>query len=239
MKAAEIESLATVQEATHVLQMLEHRGLKEPAIASGWTRGFLTDIEPSDIDIAYVGPVAPEDAQQHLRDVLGKLSINPDPWDINGIWNAELAYGVQRTVENYLLYYVNSIDTVYLATDGKLHDPTGYGFADAAAKVLRLNTYDSKNGRTPTASEEVYVCLEGCRRIAKFGWTPTPASIHRIQRGVARWQALLPAEQDRFVHKKIIGKYAAQQRSTTVRSIYERYGWGFVFDLATFLEGNV
>jgi len=236
MKIAAIETLPVVQQAAQVLGQLEKCGLVEPAIASGWIRGYLTRTTPSDIDIAYVGPVAPEDAQQYLRDTLTNLGIDPSPWDIAGIWNAELAYGVKHTAENYLLYYINSIDTVYLAADGKLHDPTGHGFADAEHKILRLNTHNTTAGRMPTAKEETYVCLEGCRRIAKFGWAPTPYSADRIRQGVGQWQELSPTEQHYFIHKKITGKYNPNER-LAVRPTYDSYGWGFVFDLADLSGG--
>jgi tRNA nucleotidyltransferase/poly(A) polymerase len=49
---------------------------------------------------------------------------------------------VKHTVDNFLLYYLNSIDSVYLTGDGKLHDPTGFGFEDAQTKTLRINDYD-------------------------------------------------------------------------------------------------
>lgn len=231
MKITAIESRPEVQQAARVLQELKKRGLIEPAIASGWTRGYLTDFPPSDIDIAYVGPVPYLEAQQHLREVLDELQITSGDWDIEGIWNAQIAYGVKHTVDNYLLYYVDSIDTVYLAPDGKLYDPTGHGFADARAKILRLNMYDKMDGNTPSPKEEVYICLEGCRRIAKFGWSPTAESIDRITCGVEQWNLLSEAEQERHIKKKIIGKYATAE-FPWAKKIYDHYGWGFVFDLA-------
>ncbi|HUB93619.1 MAG TPA: hypothetical protein VMB52_03895 [Verrucomicrobiae bacterium] len=230
--ANKIETLPAVQSAVQVLRRLKQRGLREPAIASGWTRGYLVGIEPSDIDVAYVGLVAPKTAQRYIRETLAELNLDPTPWDIAGIWNAQLAYGVTHTVENYLLYYVDSIDTVYLGADGKLHDPTGYGFTDAAAKILRINTYDSTSGRRPTAQDEVYVCLEGCRRIAKFGWTPTTESIDRIRRGASRWHELSATEQTYYIRRKVIGKYSPKEYDT-IRPSYDTYGWGFVFDKAS------
>jgi hypothetical protein len=236
MKIVEIESLPEVRKAARVLRELEKRGLGEPCIASGWTRGFLTDIPPSDIDIAYVGPLPHEEARQNLADALQKLHVSGD-WDIEGIWNAQAAYGVTHTAHNYLLYYVDSIDSVFLAADGKLHDPTGYGFADAQSRTLRLNTYDSSNGRTPPPKENVYICLEGCRRIAKFGWTPTAESVERITKGAAQWQLLTAAEQTYYVTKKIAGKYQTAEYAS-MRAIYDKYGWGFVFDLAKVRKGT-
>ncbi len=230
MKISEIEAVPAIQEAARVLQKLGDRGLVEPEIASGWTRGYLIDNPaPTDIDVAYVGSVPYEEAQQHLKDVLDELNIDPSIWDIDGIWNAELAYGVKSTMQNYLLYYVDSIDSVYLAADGKLHDPTDNGFADAEAKILRLNDYDSIEGCKPTAKEEVYICLEGCRRIAKFGWSPTPESKERIVQGISQWNELSADDKQYYYQKKILGKYALGERSLA-KEIYDQYGWGFAFE---------
>ncbi|HEV2412629.1 MAG TPA: hypothetical protein VGS28_02370 [Candidatus Saccharimonadales bacterium] len=230
MKKAAIEALPQVQQASRVLAELENQGLIEPAIASGWTRGFLTDTTPSDIDISYVGTVPHERAREYLRTILDEVKPAGD-WDVNGIWNAQQAYGLRHTVENYLRFYVCSIDTVYLAADGKLHDPTGYGFKDAMGRVLRLNTYDTEDGRMPTPAEDVYVCMEGCRRMAKLGWTPTSGSVERIKNGVRNWDRLSPSEQERQIVKKVIGKYSSKEFNRA-KAVYAKYGWGFVFDLA-------
>jgi hypothetical protein len=229
MRVTEIEALPAVQEATAVLIGLEARGLVEPAIASGWTRAMLTDTSSSDIDVAYVGDVHYEEAQQHLRDVLAELAVDAEPWDIEGIWNAQMSYGVEHTVDNYLLYYVDSIDAVYLAADGRLHDPTGHGFSDAEARILRMNEYDRKDGRKPTPSEEVNVCLEGCRRIAALGWQPTDASRTRIVEGVKKWDELEDDEKAYFV-RKLTSKFKQPQR-LAAKENYDKYGWGFMFDL--------
>ena len=230
MRVSDIETLPEVREAANVLAELEKCGLVEPAIASGWTRGFLTDVSPSDIDVAYVGPVPHEQAREHLRRILSEHPTDlPNwDWDVDGIWNAETAYKVMHTCQNYLLYYINSIDSIYLAADGRLHDPTGYGFADAPDKTLRINMYD-RTGRKPSPKEEVYICLEGCRRIAKFGWQPTAASATRITEGVRQWEHLTNAEQAYYRTKKIMGKYTPAERAEA-RLVYSRYGWAFVFD---------
>jgi len=231
MKVSEIEALPAVHRATEVLARLEGRGLVEPAIASGWTRAMLKDSTTSDIDVAYVGPVHYEEAQAHLRAVLTELDLDAEPWDVKGIWNAQIAYGVEHTVDNYLLYYVDSIDSVYLAADGTLHDPTGFGFQDAAARLLRINEYDRHNGRKPTASEEVNVCLEGCRRVTRLDWEPTPESRQRINQGVSEWDRLSSKEKAYFV-RKLASKYKLAER-TKAQLSYRRFGWGFIFDHLT------
>lgn len=165
-----------------------------------------------------------------MQDVLETVNpANKDTWDIEGIWNAQVAYGVTHTVDNFLLYYLNSIDSVYLASDGKLHDPTGKGFDDAKTLTLRINEYDRANGRVPTPSEEVNVCLENCRRLARFGWIPTAASIERIRDGAASWRLLTDDEKDYFVGK-LAKKYLDSERDAA-QQVYEKYGWGFIFEL--------
>lgn len=150
-------------------------------------------------------------------------------WDVDGIWNAELAYGVHHTADNFRLYYLNSIDSVYLASDGHFHDPTGFGIHDAVTKTLRMNMYDIADGRTPTASEHVNACLENCRRIAKFDWRPTPKSTARIKNGVRYWRQL-SHEQTQYFIRKLATKYLPVERPQA-RSLYAEFGWEFVFDL--------
>lgn len=229
MTIEEIEVLSEVQATASVLSGLELRGIKEPAIAAGWTRALLTGGNTSDIDVSYVGDIHYRDAQIILAQVLGDVNPpNKDMWDVKGIWNAEIAYGVEHTVDNFLLYYLNSIDSVYLAADGKLHDPTGYGFIDAKSKTLRINDYDLMK-RPTTASEEVNVCLENCRRIAKFGWRPTERAVERITGGVGRWHELNGDEMSYFINK-LKTKYSNDEREGA-KAVYDIYSWGFIFDL--------
>jgi hypothetical protein len=229
MRAQNIEKLPEVQAAASVLRELEVHGVDEAAIAAGWTRALLTGGSTADIDVSYVGEVHYKDAQTILARVLDYVNPpNKDMWDVKGIWNAEIAYGVQHTVDNFLLYYLNSIDSVYLASDGKLHDPTGYGFQDAETKTLRINDYDLDN-RVTTASEEVNVCLENCRRLAKFGWNPTDRTIERISGSVGKWQELSDDERTYFINK-LKTKYSDEER-LVAKAVYDLYGWGFIFDL--------
>jgi hypothetical protein len=229
MTTTEVEALPEVIEATRVLQRLEARGLVEPVIASGWTRAKLTGGHTKDIDVSYVGPVHYKEAQVMLREVLDEFGYDPAPWDIDGIWNAEMSYGVTHSVDNLLLYYVDSVDSIYLASDGRLHDPTGFGFADVQAKILRVNPYDTQNGRQPTPSEDVNVCLEACRRVAKFNHMPTPESVTRMKAGVANWDKLTDMEKTYFV-RKLASKFTPHERPK-MQKIYQTYGWGFVFDI--------
>ena len=229
MDVIEIEKSPEVQASAYVLRELEARGVNQASIAGGWTRALIADGETKDIDVSYVGDIHYQDAQKILARVLKEVNPpNIDMWDVKGIWNAEIAYGVENVVDNFLLYYLNSIDSVYLASDGKLHDPTGYGLRDAKTKTLRVNDYDLER-RATTAPEEVNVCLENCRRLAKFGWIPTARSVERITAGVPRWAELNDDERNYFI-TKLRTKYTDRERSS-VRTTYDLYGWGFVFDL--------
>ncbi|MFZ2544424.1 MAG: hypothetical protein WAW80_00370 [Candidatus Saccharimonadales bacterium] len=229
MEVREIEGLPEVKQAAEVLHVLETKGINESAIAAGWTRSLLTGGSTNDIDVSYVGEVHYEQARAILEETLETVNpVNKDMWDVKGVWNAQLAYGVEHTVDNFLLYYLNSIDSVYLASDGRLHDPTGYGFEDAKTKTLRINDYDLID-HIPTPSEEVNVCLENCRRLAKFGWTPTERTVERIVGSVPNWNLLSEDEAAYFI-KKLKTKYKENERAKA-RTIYDKYGWGFIFDL--------
>lgn len=230
INSASIESRQDVRQTAEVLRRLAAHGLSEPAIAAGWTRSLIAGGSTTDIDVSYVGDIPYIEARTILRVALDEVQpANRAMWDVEGIWNAQTAYGVTHTIDNFLLYYLNSIDSVYLAADGKLHDPTRHGFEDAAAHVLRMNMYDMQHGRTPTPSEHVNTCLENCRRIAKFGWRPTAKSIERISTSTVYWQQLGEDEQYYFV-RKLARKYTPTERAHA-QSVYAQYGWGFVFDL--------
>lgn len=229
MSISGIENRQDVRDAARVLSLLEARGLREASIAAGWTRSLLTGGETADIDVSYVGAIHYEEARVVLSRVLDEVNpANKSMWDVEGIWNAQLAYGVGSVVDNFLIYYLNSIDSVYLAADGKLHDPTGHGFEDARTKTLRINEYDLID-RTPTASEEVNVCLENCRRLAKFQWHPTSRTVERLKAGPMKWNELNGDEQNYFI-SKLGRKYSTKQRSAA-KQVYDSYGWGFIFDL--------
>ena len=125
-----IENLPEVKMASQVLKRLTKQGLIEPVIAGGWVRGLLMGVLDGDLDVSYVGPISHRRARAILRQVVAESGAEELEWDFDGIWNAQEAYGVERSVDNILRYYVESISSVYLAEDGHLYDPTGYGFAD-------------------------------------------------------------------------------------------------------------
>jgi hypothetical protein len=80
-----------------------------------------------------------------------------------------------------------------------------------------------------TSSEEVNVCLENCRRLAKFGWTPTERTVERITNSTPRWHELTNDEKNYFI-AKLRTKYSDNERFGA-KAIYDLYGWGFVFDV--------
>lgn len=226
-RVEEIEQNPQIKIAAHVLKLLEKKGLEQPAIASGYIRGFLTNTTPTDIDIAYVGKVHYQDAQKYLFEIITQLKLDPGPWDLKGIWNAQIECPeIDTTEKNYLTFYVDSIDSVYLASDAKLHDPTGHGFKDAESKTLRMTDFKS-NGFKYSKSKIVYLCLEGCRRIANFNWKPTPKSISLIKSGIELWPQLSQQSKNYF-YNRTSKKYSLDQFSNA-QKIYKKYGWDFIF----------
>ena len=229
MKKHQIEADKEVIAVSKVLKQLEQRGLKEPCIASGWTRAWLTDTVKSDIDIAYVGKIDYDIAKKFLKEIINKEQLMYLNWDINGIWNAEIACPVIKTTKlHYLIYYVCSIDSVYLASDGQLYDPTGYGFQDAENKILRMHDFQ-KIDFNYLPVDIVYFCLEGCRRIAKFGWAPTERSNELILFGTKLWKKLSKTDKEYFYQKKIIKKFNKEEWAS-LSDKYNEYHWGFIFD---------
>lgn len=225
----DVEEKPEVIEVTKVLRELEKQGLLEPSVASGWTRGWITGIPPSDIDIQYSGKISREDAQKILLETLETMKISKDNWDVAGMWNTERAKGM-TPAQYYLVFFVDSIDSCYLAADGRFHDPTGFGFEDARAKVLRMN--DFKISSYPYTDEDiVYLCLRGCERIAKHGWIPTERSVELLSGAVSRWQNLAAARHEFLIRDYILAKHK-RENFEKARNVYAKYGWGFVFDEA-------
>lgn len=209
--------------AAQVLARLEQLGLQEPAIASGWTRGWLMDYNRSDIDIAYVGDMPYQHAQQLFPQVITELGLEHMDWDAEGIWNAQQEDPViTSTARNYILYYVCSIDCVYLASDGQLHDLTGYGFTDAEQGILRMNDFTNMNFDYKP-SKLVYLAMEGCRRMLKFGWRPTDESIDLIRLGASYWEMLQDHERQYF-YRKLLKKYQPDEL-TALMPQFAQLGW--------------
>lgn len=229
----QIENQPEVKQATVVLKRLEDQGLEIPSIASGWIRGWLTNIQPSDVDVQYAGKIPREEASKILLRTLTNLGMDPSNWDIEGIWNTEIWRGLIPR-DYYLAFFVNSIDSVYLASDGKLHDSTGFGFEDAKNKILRMNDFIKRN-YNHTDLDIVYVCLRGCERMAKHGWRPTQRSVTLLSSGVERWEKLDSDQQKYLLQHYILDKHKPENFNNAKR-IYEKYGWGFVFDAAQKLK---
>lgn len=225
----DIENNPQVIRVANVLKTLESKGLKEASVASGWIRGWLTGTTPSDIDIAYIGDVNYQKAQNILTNVLEEENIEASNWDVKGIWNvSEDRTDIQSVADYYMYFYINSIDCVYLGSEGKLHDLTGYGFNDGATRTLRMNEF-TNNKYAYENKDIVYFCLEGCRRITKFGWTPTKRSVDLIRYGIPLWNTLSKKDKNYFYNNKIRKKYEIFEFDRA-REIYTKYGWGFIFD---------
>lgn len=215
---------------SQILKELEALGVEQACVASGWIRGWLTDSPRSDIDIAYIGKVHFSEAQSHLQKLVEKYNAEHLDWDLKGIWNAQIeSPQIKSTQHNYLVNYVCSIDSVYLASDGMLHDPTGYGVEDALNGVLRMNDYEEIDYKYKDRTI-VYLALEGCRRIAKFNWKPTERTIELIKNASDKWLNLNKKEKEYF-YKRISKKFPSSQWER-VRPAYDEFGWGFIFDQA-------
>jgi hypothetical protein len=228
-----------LKEAAHILFLLEQKGLKEVSIASGWTRKMLCKLDTvTDIDIAYVGTVHYEDAQKLLNEILEELKPeNKKDWDVRGIWNAEMAMPHITTIsDHYLRDYVCSIDSVYLASDGLLHDASGFGIADSRNGILRLHDYNKKRFKN-TDRTIAYTCLEGIRRIALFGWKPTVRSAELIADGAKVWPGLTLEKKEDLYKKRLLKKFKVEDL-VAFKPIYAKYGWGFLIDEALDFAGK-
>jgi hypothetical protein len=222
-----IEAKTEVKMATKVLIQLSKKGLNNPCIASGWIRGWITKTQPTDIDIQFSGPIPRIKAPKILEQTLTQLKLDKSNWDIKGIWNIQEWSGIENIEEYYRLFFVDSIDSIYLASDGKLHDPTGHGIADAANKILRMN--DFAKATFPYRDEDiVYLCLRGCEKVARNHWKPTPNSIKLIEKETYRWEKLSPERQKFLVTDYLIGKFKPEKLGKA-KKIYSKFGWGFVF----------
>lgn len=227
----QVESKPEVKEVSRILQILGEKGIGDPVVAGGWIRHRLTGDRSSKIDLAYVGNKHFIHAQHILKDTLVSLNQDSEQWNIEGMWNVQLEYPeITNSKRNIQLFYVNSIDSVYLAIDGKLHDSTGHGFKDAQNRILRMNDYPNMGFRYSNF-KVAYLCLEGCRRIAQFGWTPTTESIDLIRFGIENWNRISSYERYYFIKNKLYGKYTTEELEK-VKPIYDKYGWGFVIDEA-------
>lgn len=231
MLKEEIESHPDIKSVVTVLRALETKGLENPTVASGFIRGFLVDTPPTDIDIKYTGTIKRAEAPQILRQTLTELLVDPSNYDIEGIWNFEEQLGITDTDAYLMFTYVTSIDSVYLAVDGGLHDPTGFGFEDAQTRRLRMNDFTKKQFKPYTDEEICYLCLRGCERIARNGWLPDEHSIELITGHTAKWDNLPPDRQTFLAHDYIYSKFTTSQLSQA-RIIYQSFGWGKAVRLA-------
>jgi hypothetical protein len=222
-----------VIQIVEILHALEDRGLTTPAVASGFPRSLLLDAPPSDVDIHYTGVVPTVQAEEWLHAELAARKVFSTDWDI---WNFTEHDARITTIEfGYLAHFVSTIDCVYIAADGQLHDLTGRGVADAEARLLEFtHPYVQQYSWTP--GQLCYLLLEGCRRIFLYGLTPTPEATRHLREGVVLWDAAIATDRT-YLHKRLYHKLDALQREAA-RPIYEQYGWGAVFADASYSTGS-
>jgi hypothetical protein len=214
-----------LQRAARILARLRERGLIDPAVASGFTRGVLLDAPPTDVDIHYVGDVPTATAEMWLVEELRAAEIQDGEWDI---WNfqehdpliTQIAYG-------YLVHFASTIDCIHLGADGALHDVTGRGVADARARRMHLGhlavtDYPYKVGQL------CYMYLEGCRRVFQYGLTATDESAASLRANADLWGRC--PEPDRiYLCERLREKVPAAQRAAA-RPCYAAFGWDSIFD---------
>jgi hypothetical protein len=220
----ELAARPQVRAVTGVLRALQDRGLRDPAVASGFTRTLLLGVPQTDIDIHYVGDVPTATAERWLEAILAERELS-GAWDI---WNfQEHDPQITTTTYGYLVHFVSTIDCIYLASDGRLFDLTGRGASDARSRTLSL-THLTVQGYTWSAGQLCYLYLEGCRRIFLYGLTPTAASAEALHRDAGLWHAC--ANEDRqYLRRRLREKLTAEQRAVA-RPLYASFGWDAVFD---------
>lgn len=226
----EIEQKDYIKQAAGVLKFLESKGLEMCSIGAGFIRYFLTgDGDPNDIDVIYKGPVHFEDAQKYLSEALDKLKIDTEPWDINGIWNLQIRFPNFKTLEEeYPLAFFCTIEAVALKSDGLLHDFSGRGLSDSLTKTLHLINLCNKDLEYSNLRKCAY-CLEGCRRIFKFGWKPTEETKDFLLNQVSFWDKLEDNQKSELIKKRIVNKFSVDQYEKA-KKVYDMYGWGFIFN---------
>ncbi len=221
VQMAQISAMARV---AVVLTRLAARGLGDPAVASGFVRCHLLGVPPTDIDIHYVGVVPTATAEGWLRDAIAETGGADGEWDI---WNfTEHDPRITTTAYGYRAHFVSTIDCVYLAVDGMLHDLTGRGVADADQRTLEF-THLAVADYPYTPGQLCYLYLEGCRRMFLYGLSPTPASAQALHASAGLWRQAAPADR-RYLRDRVRHKLTPAQCRAAL-PLYARYGWDAVF----------
>jgi hypothetical protein len=221
----EVERDARLAPVAAVLARLAARGLREPAVASGFTRCIVLGAPPTDIDIHYVGEVPTATAEGWLAEARVDLGLADGEWDI---WNfQEHDPLITTTAYGYHVHFVSTIDCIYLAADGALHDLTGRGVADARARRMHFSHLDVTD-YPYTAGQLCYLYLEGCRRIAQYGLTSTAASAAALRENADLW-ARCPAPDQDYLRRRLRYKLTPDQRDAA-RTVYASFGWDAIFD---------
>ena len=220
----QIAQMPAMQQVAAILAGLRDRGLQEPAVASGFIRSHVMGVPPTDVDIHYVGTVPTKTAEQWLAELLTAGNITNRSWDI---WNfTEHDPRITTTEFGYRAHFVSTIDCIYLAPDGALHDLTNRGVVDARTHTLEFCHLGVTNYRFEIG-QLCYIYLEGCRRMFLHDLHPTPTSALALRNSASLWQRC-PAVDRAALHKRLHEKLDAAQRAAA-QPIYASYGWDAIF----------
>ncbi len=214
-----------LQRVARILARLRQRGLSDPAVASGFTRGILLDAPPTDVDIHYVGAVPTAMAEIWLAEELRAAGIADGEWDI---WNfQEHDPRITTTAYGYQVHFVSTIDCVCLGADGMLRDVTGRGAADAQARRLHF-CHLAVTDYPYTEGQLCYMYLEGCRRVFLYGLTATAESAAALRAHADLW-ARCPEPDRAYLRERLRTKLTPVQREAA-RPCYAAFGWDGIFD---------
>jgi hypothetical protein len=222
---ADVALAAELQPIAAVLRALVARGLAQPAVASGFTRGIVLGAPPTDIDIHYVGAIPTATAEQWLAEIRADLGLTDGEWDI---WNfQEHDPRITTTAYGYRVHFVSTIDCICLLPDGTLCDVTGRGVADARARRMHL-THLAVTDYPYRIGQLCYLYLEGCRRMALYDLAPTEASAAALRADAHLW-ARCPEPDRGYLVRRLRTKLTPAQR-VAARPIYAAFGWDGIFD---------
>jgi hypothetical protein len=221
-----VAAAPAVRRVAAILARLRERGLREPAVASGFIRTHLLGVPPTDVDVHYVGDVPTAVAEGWLAEVLAEAQLSERDWDI---WNfTEHDPRITSTEFGYRAHFVSTIDCVYLGADRALHDLTGRGVADARTRTLELCHLDVTEYAF-SVGQLCYSYLEGCRRMFLYGLRPTSRSAEALRANAPLWQQC-PAVDRAYLVRRLHNKLTAAQR-VAAQPLYASFGWGEIFTM--------
>jgi hypothetical protein len=223
---AAIEADPRVRYVAGVLAALQRRGLRDPAVASGFIRAQILGMPPTDVDIHYVGDVSTATAEAWLHDLLAVDGIPHDDWDI---WNfTEHDPHILSTDYGYLVHFVSTIDCIALGPDGTLRDVTGRGAADARGKILHFSHLEVQD--YPYKAEQLcYIYTEGLRRVFLYDLAPDQPSAVALRASSPLWHACAASDR-RYLRDRLRQKLSAAQREAAL-PLYAEWGWATLFEM--------